>query len=446
MYVTLFSDILNPEHELLQAACLIDWAGLEQVLRPFYSPLGRNGKPIRLMVGIHILKHRFNVSDEQAVENLHENAYWQCFCGYNAFQKGPLLEASSLVKFRNRIGLKGMEAIEAVLVEAWQALGLVKTKRVSLDTTAQPKHIAYPTDADLLHRAREKIVQEVKRARREVALRKPFRSFTRTSKKTLLEIKKFKRNDRPSREASLHELRRMTQRVVRQADRIANTLYARGHQDLGKKLNRVVSLGEKMVSQTDQILSGNKPASRIYSLHERKIAAIKKGKSHVVCEFGSLVALAMNEDGLILSHREYQHNVADVKTIGPLMVRFKKNTGQSPQEVSADRGFDQSSDKQKSCRRRWQINRLAVPKKGRKPHPDSEKTWFRKALKRRVKIEPVISHLKNDHRMNRCRYKGVFGDTVNVVWATLAWNTKKIISLNRTKSQKDDLKRLKRAA
>jgi len=238
----------------------------------------------------------------------------------------------------------------------------------------------------------------------------------------------------------------MTQRVVRQADRIANTLYARGHQDLGKKLNRVVSLGEKMVSQTDQILAGHKPASRIYSLHEKKIAAIKKGKSHVVCEFGSLVALAMNEDGLILSHREYQHNVADVKTIGPLMVRFKKNTEQSPQEVSADRGFDQSSDKQKSCRRRWQINRLAVPKKGRKPHPDSEKTWFRKALKRRAKIEPVISHLKNDHRMNRCRYKGVFGDTVNVVWATLAWNTKKIISLNRAKSQKDDLKRLKRAA
>lgn len=32
MYVTLFSDILNPDHELLQAARMIDWAGLEQVL------------------------------------------------------------------------------------------------------------------------------------------------------------------------------------------------------------------------------------------------------------------------------------------------------------------------------------------------------------------------------------------------------------------------------
>ncbi len=51
-------------------------------------------------------------------------------------------------------------------------------------------------------------------------------------------------------------------------------------------------------------------------------------------------------------------------------------------------------------------------------------------MKQRVKIEPVIGHLKSDHRMNRCRYKGAAGDTVNVVWATLAWNMKKIVQLH----------------
>jgi len=436
MYVTLFSDILNPDHDLLQASRLIDWDGLEKALSPFYSPLGRSGKPIRLMVGIHILKHRYNTSDEQAVEMLHENAYWQCFCGFTTFQKGLLLEASSLVKFRNRIGQKGLEAIEAAILKAWQGLGLVKTKRLSLDTTAQPKNIAYPTDADLLHDVREKVVKEVKRARREVALRKPFRTFCRVGKKILLKIKKVQRNDPAARNASLQELRRMTQRVVRQAGRVANTLYARGYQELGRKLNRVVSLGKTVVSQTQQVLAGEKPKSRIYSLHESQVAAIKKGKSHVTCEFGAVVSLAINEDGLVLSHREYQHNVADVKTIGPLMARFKQQTGRSPKEVSADRGFDQSKRKQQSCCRRWQIQRLAIPKKGRRPHPDSYQGWFKKALKRRVKIEPVISHLKSDHRMNRCRYKGVGGDTTNVVWASLAWNTKKITSLYRKKKKR----------
>ena len=54
MYVELYSEILNPDHELLQAARVIDWDGLEKALRSFYSPLGRqviwsskNGHPVK---------------------------------------------------------------------------------------------------------------------------------------------------------------------------------------------------------------------------------------------------------------------------------------------------------------------------------------------------------------------------------------------------------------
>ena len=68
------------------------------------------------------------------------------------------------------------------------------------------------------------------------------------------------------------------------------------------------------------------------------------------------------------------------------------------------------------------------------------------ALKQRVKIEPIIGHLKCDHRMNRCRYKGKAGDTVNVIWATLAWNTKKITQLARAKGERLTRKALPLAA
>ena len=71
---------------------------------------------------------------------------------------------------------------------------------------------------------------------------------------------------------------------------------------------------------------------------------------------------------------------------------------------------------------------------------------LKNALKQRVKIEPIIGHLKSDHRMNRCRYKGAAGDTVNVVWATLAWNTKKITRLHRQKEEKQAQREMKRAA
>ena len=188
----------------------------------------------------------------------------------------------------------------------------------------------------------------------------------------------------------------MTHHVVSQADRIVNSLYSRGFKEAGKKLNRLVSLGKKIVDQTKQVLFGESPKNRIYSLHEPDVAVIKKGKHHPDCEFGAIVSLAKNDDGLILSHREYQHNVADVKTLGQVISRIKKNVGQSPREVTGDRGFDQSLKKQENCRRRWGIQRLAIPKKGKTPHPNSDKPWFKNALKQRVKIEPIIGHLKSD--------------------------------------------------
>jgi len=446
MFETPFSDVLHPDHELLRAAPLIDWDALHDVLSAYYSPRGRRGKSIRLMVGIHILKHRYDCSDERAVEVLHENAYWQCFCGFNTFQKGQILDATSLVKFRNRIGAEGMQQIEAVLLKAWSAMGLVKTRRVAVDTTAQPKNIVYPTDADLLHRVRERIVKQIKRVREEVPLRKPFRSYVRTSKKLLLRIKKFHRRDPQGRKEAIKALKTMTHHVVDQAAGIAHSLYSRGFTKAGRELNRLVSLGQKIVNQTSQVLSGESPKKRLYSLHEKNVAAIKKGKSQPPCEFGALVALSMNDDGLILSHREYQRNVADVKTMGPVITRIKENIGQAPGEVTGDRGFDSAPDKQENCRRRWGAKRIAIPKKGKTPHPDSKKPWFKSALRQRVKIEPVIGHLKSDHRMNRCRYKGAVGDTVNVAWASLAWNTKKIIHLHRQKEVKEASRNMKRAA
>ncbi len=436
MFEMIFADYLNPEHELLRAAGLIDWDGLHEALSSYYSPLGRTGKPIRLMVGIHILKHRYNCSDERAVEELHENAYWQCFCGFKTFQKGEILEASSLVKFRNRIGIEGMKKIEAVLFKAWGEMGLVKTRRVSVDTTSQPKDIAYPTDADLLHRIKAKIVREIDRVRQGVTLRKPFRSFRRRGKKLLFEIKRLCRQNPEARKKKTEALQKIVKRVVHQGADIVNTLYARGHKEMGRKLNQLVSLGTKVVNQTAQVLRGEKPKKRIYSLHEPDVAAIRKGKAHTDCEFGSLVSLSVNKEGLILSHAEYQQNLHDLKTLGPVIAGVEANTGKRPEIVGADRGFTQALKKQERLRRRLKVEHMAIPRKGKTPHPDHRTFWFRRALKQRVKIEPVIGHLKNDHRMNRCRYKGKRGDTANVVWATLAWNTKKIVLLHREKEKR----------
>jgi transposase, IS5 family len=446
MFELIFAQSLNPNHELLRAARLIDWDGLQEALSSYYSLLGRAGKPIRLMVGIHILKHRYNASDERAVEELHENAYWQSFCGFQTFQTGEVLDPTSLVKFRNRIGAEGMKRIEEVLFKTWSEMGLVKTKRVSVDTTSQPKDIAYPTDVDLLHRIREKIVREIKRVREGVTLRKPFRTFGRTGKKLLFEIKRFCRKNPEKRQRKTEELKKMVKRVVRQASAVADTLYARGHKEKGRRINQLASLGKKIIEQTEKVLKGEKPASRIYSLHEPDVAVIRKGKIHIENEFGSLVSLAVNEEGLILSHEEYQENLHDLKTLSHVICGMQANTGKRPDVIGADRGFSQALKKQERLRKRLKVKRMAIARRGKKPHPDHKACWFQRALRQRVRIEPVIGHLKNDHRMNRCRYKGKSGDTANVVWAVLAWNTKKIAHLHKKREEKQLQNRVKMAA
>ena len=72
---------LNPEHELMQLSRKIDWDKIMDDLRRYYSPIGRKAKRIRMVVALHMLKHLYDRSDEQVVEELRENVYWMAFCG-----------------------------------------------------------------------------------------------------------------------------------------------------------------------------------------------------------------------------------------------------------------------------------------------------------------------------------------------------------------------------
>jgi len=48
-------------------------------------------------------------------------------------------------------------------------------------------------------------------------------------------------------------------------------------------------------------------------------------------------------------------------------------------------------------------------------------------MKRRAAVEPSIGHLKNEHRLERNRLKGVAGNAINAVLAAAAMNFQKLI-------------------
>jgi IS5 family transposase len=100
--------ILNRKHPLFVLAEQIDWRCFEEAFGSTYvEETGRPGIPIRLMVGLHYLKHTFNESDESVLDRFLENPYWQYFCGFEYFQHQLPIDSSSLTRFRKRIGDAG---------------------------------------------------------------------------------------------------------------------------------------------------------------------------------------------------------------------------------------------------------------------------------------------------------------------------------------------------
>ena len=110
----LYQDLLeqlDPKDPLLLLAKNIPWESFERDFAPLYSQVGRPAKPIRLMVGLLLLKQLENLSDERVVKAWVRNPYYQAFCGMQFFQWRMPCEPSDLVHFRNRIGEAGVEKI-----------------------------------------------------------------------------------------------------------------------------------------------------------------------------------------------------------------------------------------------------------------------------------------------------------------------------------------------
>ena len=141
------ADFINPNHRLSLLAEKIDWQAFETNLAPLYSNFGAPAKPIRLMVGLLILKQVFNLGDETVVEEWVSNPYFQYFCGQDIFQWKYPCDPSDVVHFRHRIGVEGVEKILAasLLIHGEEMLN----EDVSIDTTVQPKNITYPTETKL---------------------------------------------------------------------------------------------------------------------------------------------------------------------------------------------------------------------------------------------------------------------------------------------------------
>jgi Transposase domain (DUF772) len=145
----------------VKLAQAIDWRFLEEKFGAVYTDKpGHPPLPTRLMAGLAILKHSYDVSDEVLCERWVENPYFQYFCGEEFFQHRLVFDRSSLMRWRQRMGEEKLQALlqESLAVAArTEAMKPSDLARIVVDTTVQPKAVMFPTDAKLLNRARERL-------------------------------------------------------------------------------------------------------------------------------------------------------------------------------------------------------------------------------------------------------------------------------------------------
>jgi transposase, IS5 family len=114
------------------------------------------------MVGLSILKHTHDLSDEDLCARWIENPYFQLFCGEEFFRHPLPFGRSSLTRWRQRTGEEKLVALIQESLNAATRTGAGKPSDFSdviVDTTVQQKAVAFPTDAKLMHRAREVVAR-----------------------------------------------------------------------------------------------------------------------------------------------------------------------------------------------------------------------------------------------------------------------------------------------
>jgi len=415
-----FEEQLNKKHPLYALANTINWQKfIDAFSKLYHGSMGRPAKSIRLMVGLILLKHIRNISDESVVEQWQENSYYQYFCGETKFVTSAPCEASELVHFRNRIGEGGMQLIfqESIIVATEGINKKNKTKDkdnnhkgkpnnkaliekdVIVDTTVQEKNITYPTDDKLYKKIIKKCLKIAEKE--EIELRQ---NYKRTVKKLSYQ-QRFKKSKKQ-------------RHLAKKADRRIKTISGRLVRELFRKLtpSQLEKHLEELELYNRVLHQKREDKNKVYSLHEPHTECISKGKVHKKYEFGNKVSIVIGkETGIVLGALSLEKNEYDGHTLPGALKQFKEINGYEPKQAIVDLGYKG-------------IDKIGETEVIRPDNGKGKSKYIRRKMKlnhrKRAGVEAKISHLKNDYRMNKNYYKGIVGDKVNVLLAAASMNFK----------------------
>lgn len=387
----------------------IDWKSCEAHFGGLYATgIGRPGHPVRLMVGLQLLKHSSNLSDEEVVAVWVENPYWQHFCGEQYFGHDTPIDASLMSGFRKRIGEAGCEFILGLTVTAGLATRTVAKNSlavVNVDTAVQDKAVAFPTDTRVLHKARAALVRRARKSGIELR-----QSYERVGQAAFVRAQRYAHARQMNRaKAQTRKLRTYLGRVMRD---IARKIEGNSAQQ--EHFNRLLAVTQRIHSQPRKRSEGDPP--KLYSVHAPEVECIAKGKAHKKYEFGVKVGIvSTSKESFVIGAKSLPGNPYDGHTLQACLEQAERVSGIKAKEAYTDRGY-----RGHGCTTANLKVWIAGARRG-------VTAAIHRKLKRRNAVEPVIGHMKSDGRLARNFLSGVEGDAINALLCGAGHNMRKIL-------------------
>lgn len=405
-------DFLDPEHELFKIANLIDWDSLGNQFQQFYSTSkGRDTLPMRLMLGLHLAKHLYGLSDRDCLKELKSNLYLQYLCDVPACEVQKAFHPSLLSKFRSKIGEKGAAVLEKEIFSILKKHKLLKGKTAIFDTTVVQSPIDYPTDIKLLERCRRACLDFIHKAK-AFGINFQFRTYARTARKIFLTHQHLRKHTKKQRRKVQKKLLQFLNRNIQQLQKVISKL--KSSADLEAQALRVLA-EEKLKTirdifeQQKKLYHGQSIQNRIVSLWATHIRPMVRGKFPVSVEFGPKILLELRGRFLFFS-KLFFDNQSDSNMLEDAISAYQNRHGHIPTAVGCDRGF--WSPGNQDFLKEQGVKHIGLQTRRKRKPEDFDSAPQRRLRRRRCAIEAKISLGKRCYGLRRLNYRIRDGEAI----------------------------------
>lgn len=369
----------------------------------------------------------------------------QWFCRVGQLERVKVPAKSTLQRYATWLPEEEMREVingllrkaGAALEDGKQVLGLEEPLDLStmfLDTTCVKANIHFPVDWVLLRDGVKSLMQSVELIRthglksRMCEPQELIKKINRLSME--MTHTRRRRNSNKERKRVLREMKKLVV-VVRGHARRYRTLLEENWQatdwtrrqaeQVLKRIDLVMEALPAAVKQAHERIIGERPVAndgKLLSLFEPDLHVIVRGKAGEEVEFGNLLILGEQSDGLIIDWELFKEDVpADTRLVRPSVERVESGLKLSVKSLVTDRGFDNKTNI------KWLEGRGTFaglcrrdPRALREAMKDEH---FAQAQRRRAQTEARVGIFKNEFLGRPMRSEGFENRALQVAWGVL---------------------------